>query len=396
MKKIKIGLLARIALAIALGVLVGSFAPEAVVRVMATFNGLFGNFLGFVVPLIIIAFIAPGIAQLGTGSGKLLGLATFFAYTSTIIAGFMALIVAKNVLPRFISSSSGESFENPEEFLATSFFKVDMPPAVGIMTALLLAFIFGIGMAATKSDILKKGFDEFNVIIEKVIANVIIPLLPVHIFGIFMNMTFGGQVAKILSVFAIVFVLIIILHFVMLVMQYSVAGALNNKNPLKLMKIMSPAYFTALGTQSSAATIPVTLAQSRKTGASSKVTDFTIPLFATIHLSGSTITLVTCAIGVMLLNGQAIEFNAIMPFIFMLGITMIAAPGVPGGAVMAAIGLLSSMLGFNETMVALMIALYLAQDSFGTATNVTGDGALALIVNRFSRDKEGKPDVVKS
>ena len=396
MKKIKIGLLARIALAIALGVLVGSFAPEAVVRVMATFNGLFGNFLGFVVPLIIIAFIAPGIAQLGTGSGKLLGLATFFAYTSTIIAGFMALIVAKNVLPRFISSSSGESFENPEEFLATSFFKVDMPPAVGIMTALLLAFIFGIGMAATKSDILKKGFDEFNVIIEKVIANVIIPLLPVHIFGIFMNMTFGGQVAKILSVFAIVFVLIIILHFVMLVMQYSVAGALNSKNPLKLMKIMSPAYFTALGTQSSAATIPVTLAQSRKTGASSKVTDFTIPLFATIHLSGSTITLVTCAIGVMLLNGQAIEFNAIMPFIFMLGITMIAAPGVPGGAVMAAIGLLSSMLGFNETMVALMIALYLAQDSFGTATNVTGDGALALIVNRFSRDKEVKPDILKS
>ena len=396
MKKIKIGLLARIALAIALGVLVGSFAPEAVVRVMATFNGLFGNFLGFVVPLIIIAFIAPGIAQLGTGSGKLLGLATFFAYTSTIIAGFMALIVAKNVLPRFISSSSGESFENPEEFLATSFFKVDMPPAVGIMTALLLAFIFGIGMAATKSDILKKGFDEFNVIIEKVIANVIIPLLPVHIFGIFMNMTFGGQVAKILSVFAIVFVLIIILHFVMLVMQYSVAGALNSKNPLKLMKIMSPAYFTALGTQSSAATIPVTLAQSRKTGASSKVTDFTIPLFATIHLSGSTITLVTCAIGVMLLNGQAIEFNALMPFIFMLGITMIAAPGVPGGAVMAAIGLLSSMLGFNETMIALMIALYLAQDSFGTATNVTGDGALALIVNRFSRDKKVKPDVLKS
>jgi Na+/H+-dicarboxylate symporter len=387
MKKIKIGLLARIVLAIALGVLVGSIAPEAVVRIMATFNGLFGNFLGFVVPLIIIAFIAPGIAQLGKGSGKLLGLATFFAYGSTLIAGFMAFFVANNVLPRFISSSSGESFENPEEFLATSFFKVDMPPAVGIMSALLLAFIFGIGMAATKSDILKQGFDEFNVIIEKVIANVIIPLLPIHIFGIFMNMTFGGQVAKILSVFAIVFVLILILHLVMLVLQYSAAGALNNKNPFKLMKIMSPAYFTALGTQSSAATIPVTLAQARKTGASAKVTDFTVPLFATIHLSGSTITIVTCAIGVMLLNGQAIELKDMVPFVFMLGITMIAAPGVPGGAVMAAIGLLSSMLGFNETMVALMIALYLAQDSFGTATNVTGDGALALIVNRFSRKK---------
>lgn len=396
MKKIKIGLLARIVLAIALGVLVGSFAPEAVVRIMATFNGLFGNFLGFVVPLIIIAFIAPGIAQLGKGSGKLLGLATFFAYGSTIIAGFMAFFVANNVLPRFISSSSGESFENPEEFLATSFFKVEMPPAVGIMSALLIAFILGIGMAATKSDILKQGFDEFNIIIEKVIANVIIPLLPIHIFGIFMNMTFGGQVAKILSVFAIVFVLIIILHFVMLVLQYTAAGALNNKNPFKLMKIMSPAYFTALGTQSSAATIPVTLAQSRKTGASKKVTDFTVPLFATIHLSGSTITIVTCAIGVLILNGQAIELKDMMPFIFMLGITMIAAPGVPGGAVMAAIGLLSSMLGFNETMIALMIALYLAQDSFGTATNVTGDGALALIVNRFSREKATEHNELKS
>ena len=387
MKKIKIGLLARIVIAIALGILIGSFAPEGVVRFMATFNGLFGNFLGFIVPLIIIAFIAPGIAQLGKGSGKLLGLATVFAYGSTIVAGFLAFLVASTVLPRFIASSSGESFENPEEFLATAFFKVDMPPAVGIMSALLLAFIFGIGMASTKSVALKKGFDEFNVIIEKVIAHVIIPLLPVHIFGIFMNMTYGGQVAKILSVFAIVFALILLLHFTMLVLQYTTAGALNNKNPFKLMKIMSPAYFTALGTQSSAATIPVTLEQARKTGASEKVTNFTVPLFATIHLSGSTITLVTCAIGVLLLNGQSVTLAEMLPFIFMLGVTMIAAPGVPGGAVMAAIGLLSSMLGFNETMIALMIALYLAQDSFGTATNVTGDGALALIVNRFARDK---------
>jgi len=384
MKKLKIGLLARIVIAIALGILIGTFAHENVVRLMATFNGLFGNFLGFVVPLIIIAFIAPGIAQLGKGSGKLLGLATFFAYGSTLVAGFIALIVASFLLPKFIVSSSSESFSNPEEALASAFFKVDMPPAVGIMSALLLAFIFGIGMASIKGDVLKRGFDEFNVIIEKVIAKVIIPLLPVHIFGIFMNMTFGGQVAKILSVFAIVFVLILLLHFVMLVLQYTTAGALNNKNPFKLMKIMSPAYFTALGTQSSAATIPVTLEQSRKTGASEKVTDFTVPLFATIHLSGSTITLVTCAIGVLLLNGQAIVFSDIVPFIFMLGVTMIAAPGVPGGAVMAAIGLLSSMLGFDETMIALMIALYLAQDSFGTAANVTGDGALALIVNRFA------------
>jgi len=275
--------------------------------------------------------------------------------------------------------------KNPEEFLAQAFFKVDMPPLMDVMAALIFAFIIGIGMAAIQSDVMKRGFEEFNVIIEKLIAFVIIPLLPFHIFGIFLNMTFGGQVAKILSVFAIVFVLIIVMHWVILLVQYTAAGILNKKNPLKLLRIMLPAYFTALGTQSSAAAIPVTLRQAQKTGASEKVTNFTIPLFATIHLSGSTITLVTCSLGVMMMNGMDISFAQYIGFIFMLGITMVAAPGVPGGAVMAAIGLLQTMLGFDETMVALMIALYLAQDSFGTATNVTGDGALSMIVDRFSK-----------
>ncbi|MFJ6210142.1 dicarboxylate/amino acid:cation symporter [Lysinibacillus sp. NPDC092081] len=383
--KLKFGLLAKIIVAILLAVILGSFMPESFVRIFATFNGLFGNFLNFVVPLIIIAFIAPGIAQLGKGSGKLLGLATFFAYFSTIIAGILAFFVARNVLPNFISNGAMESMKNPEEFLAQAFFKVEMPPLMGVMAALIFAFIVGIGMTAIQSDVMKRGFEEFNVIIEKLISFVIIPLLPFHIFGIFLNMTFGGQVAKILSVFAIVFALIIVMHWVILLVQYTTAGILNKKNPLMLLRTMLPAYFTALGTQSSAATIPVTLRQAQKTGASEKVTNFTVPLFATIHLSGSTITLVTCSLGVMLMNGMDISFAQYIGFIFMLGITMVAAPGVPGGAVMAAIGLLKTMLGFDETMVALMIALYLAQDSFGTATNVTGDGALSMIVDRFNR-----------
>ena len=377
--------MAKIIIAILLAVILGNFVPESFVRIFATFNGLFGNFLNFVVPLIIIGFIAPGIAQLGKGSGKLLGLATFFAYFSTILAGIVAFFVARNVLPNFIANGEMESMKNPEEFLAQAFFKVDMPPLMDVMAALIFAFIIGIGMAAIQSDVMKRGFEEFNVIIEKLIAFVIIPLLPFHIFGIFLNMTFGGQVAKILSVFAIVFVLIIVMHWVILLVQYTAAGILNKKNPLKLLRIMLPAYFTALGTQSSAAAIPVTLRQAQKTGASEKVTNFTIPLFATIHLSGSTITLVTCSLGVMMMNGMDISFAQYIGFIFMLGITMVAAPGVPGGAVMAAIGLLQTMLGFDETMVALMIALYLAQDSFGTATNVTGDGALSMIVDRFSK-----------
>ncbi|KOS71739.1 sodium:proton antiporter [Lysinibacillus contaminans] len=382
--KLKFGLLAKIIIAILLAVLLGNFMPEPFVRVFATFNGLFGNFLNFVVPLIIIGFIAPGIAQLGKGSGKLLGLATFFAYFSTLVAGFIAYFVARNVLPNFISNEGATSMENPEEFLAQAFFSVEMTPLMDVMAALIFAFIVGIGMASINSDVMKRGFEEFNAIIEKVISFVIIPLLPFHIFGIFLNMTFGGQVAKILSVFAVVFLLIIIMHWVMLLIQFTTAGALNKKNPFALIKAMLPAYFTALGTQSSAAAIPVTLRQTQKTGASEKVSNFTVPLFATIHLSGSTITLVTCSLGVMMMNGMDISFTQYAGFIFMLGVTMVAAPGVPGGAVMAALGLLQSMLGFDETMVALMIALYLAQDSFGTATNVTGDGALTMIVDRFN------------
>ena len=383
--KLKIGLLARIIIAILGAVALGQFVPEWFVRIAATFNGIFGGFLSFVVPLIIIGFIAPGIAQLGSGSGKLLGLATFFAYSSTIVAGLLAYFTASTILPNFIDAKSSSDISNPNDFLATAFFEIDMIPVMDVMAALLLAFIVGVGMAAVKSDVLKRGFEEFNLIIEKLINAIIIPLLPFHIFGIFLNMTFAGQVAKILSVFAVVFILIIILHWVMLTIQYSVAGMLNGKNPFKLIKTMLPAYFTAIGTQSSAATIPVTLRQAKKTGATDKVADFTIPLFATIHLSGSTITLVSCAIGVMLMNGVEFSFASIIGFILMLGVTMIAAPGVPGGAVMAAIGLLGTMLGFDETMIALMIALYMAQDSFGTATNVTGDGALALIVDKFSK-----------
>lgn len=383
--KLKIGLLARIIIAILGAVALGQFVPEWFVRIAATFNGLFGGFLSFVVPLIIIGFIAPGIAQLGSGSGKLLGLATFFAYFSTIVAGLLAYFVASSVLPNFINAKNSSDINNPNDFLATAFFEIDMIPVMDVMAALLFAFIVGVGMAVVKSDVLKRGFEEFNLIIEKLINVIIIPLLPFHIFGIFLNMTFAGQVAKILSVFAVVFILIIILHWVMLIIQYSTAGMLNGKNPFKLIKTMLPAYFTAIGTQSSAATIPVTLRQAKKTGATDKVTDFTIPLFATIHLSGSTITLVSCAIGVMLMNGMEFSFASMIGFILMLGVTMIAAPGVPGGAVMAAIGLLGTMLGFDETMIALMIALYMAQDSFGTATNVTGDGALALIVDKFSK-----------
>jgi Na+/H+-dicarboxylate symporter len=384
----KFGLLPRIITAIILGILIGSISPQWLIKIFSTFNGIFGNFLGFVIPLIIIGFIAPGIAEMGKGAGKMLGITTLIAYGSTITAGLLAFVAGLAFLPSFISGYRLEEMENPEEFLQQPFFQIDMPPLMGVMSALLLSFILGIGMAVIKGDALQQVFVNFRQIIEKLISKVIIPLLPFHIFGIFANMTYGGQVAFILSVFAKVFALIIALHITMLFIQYVTSGAIARKNPLKLLKVMLPAYFTALGTQSSAATIPVTLRQVKQTGVQEKVADFTVPLLATIHLSGSTITLVSCAMGVILLNGQMPDFASISPFILMLGITMIAAPGVPGGAVMASLGLLESMLGFNQTMLTLMIALYLAQDSFGTATNVTGDGALTVLVNKITKSKK--------
>lgn len=392
----KFGLLPRIILAIGLGIAVGFISPDWLIRAFATFNGLFGNFLGFAIPLIIIGFIAPGIGTMGKGAGKLLGISTGLAYASTIVAGLFAYIVATTLYPTMLKNQTLREFSDPEEALLSGYFTVEMPAIMGVMEALLLAFILGIGIATMKGNALQKVLVEFQVIIEKLIKNIIIPLLPVHIFGIFANMTNGGQIGAILSVFAKVFILIIALHLIYLLMQYTAAGAVSKQNPLKMLKEMAPAYFTALGTQSSAATIPVTLRQAKKITTRGEVADFTIPLFATIHLSGSTITLVGCSMAVMMLSGQAVSFVSYFPFILMLGITMVAAPGVPGGAVMAALGILESMLGFDSTMLALMIALYLAQDSFGTACNVTGDAALTVLSDKVANGTASGPAVKAS
>ena len=292
------------------------------------------------------------------------------------------------VLPTFLKVGS-LSFDaaNPEDALLSAFFTVDMPPIFGVMTALLIAFTLGLGIAAVKGDTLKKLMHEFQEIIEKLINTIIIPLLPFHILGIFANMTHAGQVVTILSVFSRVFIMVILLHIVTLIIQFIIGGTLAGANPFTSLKNMIPAYFTAIGTQSSAATIPVTLAQTKKNGVQDDIADFVIPLCATIHLSGSTITLVVCSMAIMMLNGMSINFLSVLPFVLMLGVTMVAAPGVPGGAVIAALGLLETMLGFSQPMLSLMIALYVAQDSFGTATNVTGDGAIALMVNKVSGNK---------
>lgn len=384
-KKKKLGLLPRLIIAIVLGIVFGAYMPEVVVRSLATFNGIFGNFLGFVIPLIIVGFVAPGIGDLGNNAGKILFLTVVIAYVSTLISGTVAYTVDTAIFPRIIQEGSMlASATNPEEALLAPYFKIDMPPLMGVMSALLIAFILGIGMAVINSKSLNSVMHEFQSIIEKLISAVIIPLLPVHICGIFANMTHAGEVQMIMSVFLKVYVVIIALHIVIILFQYTVAGAVAKVNPFKAIKNMIPAYLTAIGTQSSAATIPVTLRQTLENKVSPRVAQFVIPLCATIHLSGSTITLTSCAIAVMMLHGMQFSFASMFPFIIMLGITMVAAPGVPGGAVMAALGVLESMLHFDPNMLTLMIALYLAQDSFGTACNITGDGAIALIVDKMT------------
>ena len=381
----KLGLLPRLIVGLIAGIIVGKIGFIPLLRIMLTFNGLFGNFLQFVIPLIILGFVAPGIGDLGKKAGKLLAVTTVLAYGSTIVSGSLAFftnsILLRKILPAGAALAEGS---HPEAGLLGGYLTVDMPPIMGVMTALLMAFVIGIGIAVVEGTTLKNFMNEIQTIVEKIITNIIIPFLPLYVAGIFANMTYAGEIVKIMSVFAKVFGIIIILHFVILLVQYTIAGTLAGANPILLIRKMLPAYFTAIGTQSSAATIPVTLKQTKENGVNEGIADFTIPLCATIHLSGSTITLVSCSMAVMMLHGMPITFSGMFGFILMLGVTMVAAPGVPGGAVMAALGLLESMLGFGPELTSLMIALYLTQDSFGTACNVTGDGAISIIINRIA------------
>ncbi len=386
MKRIKMSLLLKIVIAILLGIGCSYFFPEALARVFVTFNSLFGNFLNFIIPLLILGLVAPGIAELGKGAGKMLGVTTLLAYGSTVLAGYFSYGVCNFAYPLILEKGS---FASSEALTAAEglepYFVIDMPPLFGVMSALILSFVLGLALASVKGNAFRTVLNEFREVIMLVIRKVIIPLLPLYIFGIFLKMGVEGTVMMIIGLFLKVIIVIFILHVLLLLLQFCIAGGVAGKNPLKCLKNMLPAYMTALGTQSSAATIPVTLAQAKKNGVRAEVADFVIPLCGTIHLSGSTLKIVACAFAISFMTGMPSGIGLYTEFIFMLGIAMVAAPGVPGGAIMASIGIIGSILGFDEDMQGLMIALYIAMDSFGTACNVTGDGAIALIVDRIFR-----------
>ena len=382
MKLKKPGLLAQIIIAIVLGIGAGIISPALPVRIFVTFNGLFSEFLAFIIPLIIVGLVAPAIADIGKGAGKMLAVTALLAYVATLFSGFTSYAVGETFFPKLITRDIPLS-EISEAKGVVPFFTIDIPEPLNVMTALVMAFTLGLGMANLNTNYLKNVFIDFRDIIVKTIQKVILPLLPIYIFGIFFNMTHSGQVFSVLSVFIKIIGIIFILHILLLIFQYIIAGIIAGKNPFRMLANMMPAYFTALGTQSSAATIPVTLKQTIKNGVNEDTAGFVIPLCATIHLSGSTMKIVACALALMMMQGIPYDFKMMSGFIFMLGITMVAAPGVPGGAIMASLGILSSMLGFDDNAQALMIALYIAMDSFGTACNVTGDGALAVIIDRW-------------
>lgn len=382
----RIGLLARVAIAIALGIGAGMVLPIWAARCFATFNSLFSSFLGFVIPLLIVGFVAPAIADIGRRAGAMLLATVAIAYLMTFGAGAIAYLTADFAFPSLINADAYIAGADTAAVAPEPFFNISIEPLMTVTASLVLAFVLGFGCAVLgPSRGFKALLDDFRDIINLVISRAIIPLLPLYIFGIFAGMTMAGTVGAVLSTFIKIIAVIFALHIGVLVLQYCIAAAFSGRNPFKALRTMLPAYFTALGTQSSAATIPVTLERTIAMGVDRDVAGFTVPLCATIHMSGSTLKIVSCAMALMVLNGMPYDFGQFAGFIAMLGITIIAAPGVPGGAIMASLGLLSGILGFSEADNAMMIALYIAMDSFGTACNITGDGAIAQIVERLFR-----------
>lgn len=382
----KLGLLPKLIAGIAIGILIGLFLPESIVRIVVTFSSLFGSFLRFVVPIMIIAFVISGISSLSHGAGKLLAITTILSYASTVIAGLGAFAVVYNVFPTFINSNMLNNISQSNIEPLKPYFAISIPPMIDVTSAIVFSFMIGISISSLRNkkigDTLYNVFDELSSIISLVLKKIVIPFIPLFIMGTFANMTYTGQVAKIISMLWKVFLIVICLHTVCLLIQFICAGIIGKKNPLKLMKNQVPGYVAALGTQSSAACIPVNSICAEKNGISEEIRNFVIPLCSNIHMAGSVITITCCVTAVLMMYNLPMSVEKMIPFIMTLGIAMVASPGVPGGSIMAALPFMT-LIGISPegTLASLLIALHITQDSFGTAANVSGDNAIAVIVD---------------
>lgn len=391
MKKLKFSLVIRLIFAIFLGIILGNFLPLSFVRIFKTFTSFFGSFLAFFIPFMIIGFVVIGIARLSEGAGILLALTAGISYISTIIAGLFSYTVAFNFYPNLVSTDLVKSLQytiSNNSMLVSPYFTIPLSPALDVTTAIVFAFMVGITISYMRKEKIGETtfniFNDFEMIVTRILNYFIIPLLPIHIFGIICELTYTGEVFSIIKLFITIYLCIFAMHYIYMLVMFSIAGTISKKNPFRLIKNQISGYLTAVGTQSSAATIPVNIQCGLKNGTSKEIVNFVVPLCATIHLSGSMITITSCVMGVLIMSGMNYSLTTILPFIAMLGIAMVAAPGAPGGAIMSALPFLYMVnIDSNGPLGALLIALYLTQDSFGTAINVSGDNAIAIYVDEF-------------
>lgn len=394
-KKIDLGLIPRIIIAIIVGMLIGqlTFIPASFIQVLVTLADLFSSFLNFVIPLMIVALITKGIADLTEGAGKLLGITFLTAYGSTFIAGMIAYVTVTTIFPRFITPDLIDNVTSSGEGL-TPYFSIPLEPILSVTAALVFAFMIGLGISWLRTlgtgEVMYEFFVEFETIIMKVLSVIIVPFLPLYILSNFANMSYSGSAFTILSIFWRVFLIVIVLQLLYIALLFVLSGLYAGKNPVTLMKNQVSGYLTALGTQSSAATIPVNVEVAKKNGVSETIRNFVVPLGATIHLAGSMIAITSTSIAVLLMYGLPTDFASITAFIFVLGIAIVAAPGAPGGAIMSALPFLP-MLGIaTGAMQQLMVSLYITQDSFGTAANISGDNAIAIFIDKLYRNRKDK------
>lgn len=389
-EKKKLGLVPKLIIAIILGILIGQFLPEEICRIVVTLSGLFSSFLKFVIPLMILAYVTMGIADLSQGAGKLLLITVALAYGSTLIAGTASFLISINLFPSFMSADALDQIAATADASLSPYFSISLQAILDTLSAVALAFILGLCLSSMRGkqigNSLYNGMAEFSKIIDKVLHTVIIPLLPLYICGTFVDMTKSGKTFAILSILWKVFLVVIVMHLICILIQFVIAGTVSKKNPFELIKNQVPGYTTALGTQSSAATIPVNLECAKNDGVCEQIRNFVVPLCANIHMAGSMITITACATAVCLMNQLPISLGTVIPFIMTLGVAMVASPGAPGGSIMTALPFLYMIFGAEAgdpdgAICAIMVALYITQDSFGTACNVSGDNAIGVIVN---------------
>jgi len=383
--KLKLGLLPQLFIAIAIGIVIGLVSPDWGIRILNSFRDTFGQFIKFIVPLIIVGLVTPAIIDTGRNAGRMLLLTIGLAWVSTILFGFFAYGVSATVFPQIISGALGDT-ASVKAFPA--FFALKIPPVMDVITALATALIIGFGAIVTRAEILAKAADEFRKVVMLTLKHAFVPFLPAYILTVMADLTASGKLAAVGGSSVKIMAVALGTTTSVLVIQFLVAGLIARKNPFRCFWTMMPAYLTGWGCCSSAATIPYTLAQTKKNGVSDETADLVIPLCSSMHMAGSMANVVVYSAGLLVLMGQGLPFTAYTEYIFLVSLIAVASPGVPGGVVLATQAVAETALGFTPERYAIMIALYMALDGMGTACNLTGDGAIALIVDKIKGEKK--------